>query len=51
MLRIVIEVSGTSETAQGLKEKLALDFERYGDVKIVGIQEVEPEQLRLDLTE
>jgi len=51
MLRIVVEVGGTSETAQGLKEKLALVFERYGDVKIVEIQEIEPEQMRLDLTE
>ena len=33
MLRIVVEVGGTSEIAQGLKEKLALDFERYGNVR------------------
>lgn len=41
MLRIVIEIFGENMDAQGIKEKLAMDFERYGDVRIAEVREIE----------
>lgn len=45
MIRIVIEIRGEVEDAQGIKEKLAMDFERYGDVRVVEVQQVGSEQM------
>lgn len=47
MLRITIEVRGETDDAQGIKEKLAVDFERYGDVKVIDVKRVDPEQMRI----
>lgn len=44
MLRITLEVSGSGYDAQGLKEKLAMDLERYGDVRVVEVREVDGNQ-------
>ena len=49
MLRITIEVRGSGEDAQGIKEKLAMDLERYGDVRVVEVREVDGnQQLRME---
>lgn len=49
MLRIVVEMSGMDADAQGLKEKLAMDLERYGDVRVVEVQEIDGnQQLRME---
>ena len=37
MLRIVIEIDTDAEP-QGIKEKLATDFEKYGDVRVVEVK-------------
>lgn len=33
---------------QGIKEKLAMDLERFGDVRVVEVREVKAEQLRME---
>lgn len=47
MLRIVIDVDAEVDTAQGVKEKLAMDLERFGDVRVVEVREIKPEQMRM----
>lgn len=47
MLRIVIEITNEVDDAQGLKEKLAMDLERFGDVRVVEVRGIEPEQLKM----
>lgn len=47
MIRVVIEIRGEVDDAQGIKEKLAMDFERYGDVRVVEVQKVGGEQMEI----
>lgn len=47
MIRIVIEIRGAVDDVQGIKEKLAMDFERYGDVRVVEVQQVGGEQMEI----
>ena len=44
MLRIVIEVDAPVGQAIGVKEALAMELERYGDTRVVSVEEVVPEQ-------
>ena len=48
MLRITIEVRGEVLDAQGVKEKLAMDLERFGDVRVVEVLQIDAEQMRLN---
>lgn len=44
-LRVTMEVrAAAGADAQGLKEKIAMDFERYGDVRVVKVERVEEYQ-------
>lgn len=50
MLTITIKANGPAADAQGIKERIAMDIERYGDVKVVKILVEKPrehEQLHL----
>lgn len=48
MLKIVIMIDAPAGAdPQGIKEKLAMDLECYGDVHVVNVSEVLPEQLRM----
>lgn len=49
MLTITIEANVPAADAQGLKERIAMDLERYGDVKVVSIarDRGKEEQLRM----
>ena len=47
MLRFVIEVDAPADATQGVKEKLVMDLERFGDVRVVRVEGVEPEQMRI----
>ena len=47
MLRIVVEITGEVDDPQGIKEKLAMDLERFGDVRVVSVQRIEPKQMKL----
>ena len=40
-LRVTMEVrAATGADAQGLKEKIAMDFERYGDVRVIKVERI-----------
>lgn len=39
MLRITLEVDTTAEAAQGAKEQIAMELEKYGDVRVVKVEE------------
>ena len=39
MLRITLEVEAPAEAAQGVKEQIAMELERYGDVRVVKVEE------------
>lgn len=50
MLTITIKANVSAADAQGIKERIAMDLERYGDVKVVKILVEKPrehEQLHL----
>ena len=42
MLRIVMDVDRPVGQAIGIKESLAMDLERYGDVRGVSVEEITP---------
>ena len=48
MLRIVIEVDQPAGDADGVKESLAMELERYGDTRVVDVREIAPEQLKIE---
>lgn len=48
MLRIVIEITGGDDDPLGVKEKLAMDLEKYGGVRVVEVKLVEAEQIRME---
>lgn len=51
MLRIVIDVRGETLDAQGVKEVLAMDLEKHGDVRVVSVEALpDTKQMRLDGT-
>lgn len=39
MLILTIQVDAPATMAQGIKERMAMDLEKYGDVKVVSIEE------------
>lgn len=49
MLTITIKANGPAADAQGIKERIAMDIERYGDCKVVSIVSDwgQEEQLRM----
>jgi hypothetical protein len=46
MLRITVEIDAHRVDAQGAKEAIA-DMEKYGDVRVVQVQEVNPRQMEV----
>lgn len=49
MLTITIKANVPAADAQGIKERLAMDIEQYGDVKVVKVESDrgQEEQLRM----
>ena len=47
MLTIVLQVDRPAGQAIGVKEAVAMDMEKYGDVRVVSVTETRPEQLRI----
>lgn len=47
MLIITIKVNAPSGQAIGIKEAIAQDLEKYGDVKVTDIKEISPRQERM----
>ena len=40
MLKLTIEIDALADTAQGVKEQIAMDLEKYGDVRVVKVEEI-----------
>lgn len=51
MLTIVLQVDRPAGQAIGVKEAVAMDMEKYGDVRVVSVTETHPEQMRLGGTD
>ena len=49
MLRIVLDVDAPLGHAIGVKEAIAMDMEKYGDVRVVSVTETGGEQISLPL--
>ena len=47
MLIITIHVNAPAGQAIGVKEHLAMCLEKFGDTRVVDIQEVKPEQMQI----
>lgn len=47
MIRIVLLVDKPAGQAIGIKEDAAMYFERYGDTRVVSVEEIPPEQMRI----
>lgn len=50
MLRITVECDRPAGQAIGIKEAIAQDMEKYGDVHVTSVQDIEPEQLKIQDT-
>lgn len=48
MLTITIHVDAPAGQAIGVKEAIAQDLEKYGDVRVVAVEEKLPEQVRME---
>ena len=49
MLTITIKANVPAADAQGIKERIAMDIERYGDCKVIKVasDRREPEQMKM----
>lgn len=47
MLRITVDVDAPAGQAIGIKEQIAMDLEKYGDTRVVRVEEVLPRQMDL----
>ena len=47
MLKVTILVDCPDDNAIGVKESLAMDLEKYGDIKAITIEQQTPEQIKL----
>lgn len=50
-LIITLQVDAPLCMAQGIKEAIAMDLEKYGAVKVLAIEIPEPEQLKMEIKE
>ena len=46
-MRIVLEVDAPAGQAIGVKEAIAMDVEKYGDVRVVSVETHELEQMEV----
>lgn len=47
MLILTIAVDTLAGSALGVKEAIAQDLEKYGDVRVISVEEERPEQMRI----
>nr|DAG37872.1 MAG TPA: hypothetical protein [Caudoviricetes sp.] len=47
MLRITVDVDAPAGQAIGIKEQIAMDLEKYGDTRVVRVEEIRPRQMDL----
>lgn len=50
-LIVTMQVDLPPWMAQGIKEAIAMDLEKYGAVKVLAIEIPEPEQLKMEIKE
>lgn len=48
MLILTVHVDAPAGHAIGVKEAIAMDLEKYGDVRVVSIEEKLPQQMKLE---
>lgn len=48
MIRVVIEVKAPPGQAIGIKEDMAMYLERWGDSRVVAVEEVTPKQIKME---
>ena len=48
VLIIVVEVDAPLGQAIGIKEDLAMYLERFGDCRVKEVQEIKPEQMKME---
>lgn len=48
MLIITVRVDAPMGQAIGIKEQIAMDLEKYGDTRVVSVEEIKPEQIRME---
>ena len=48
MLRIVMEVDAPLGQAIGIKEHLAMVVEKFGDTRVISVEELLPKQMSLE---
>jgi len=51
MLIITVQVDAPPGQAIGVKEQIAMDLERYGDIRVVSIEEKQPEYRQMEMKE
>ena len=49
MLIITVTVDRPMGQAIGIKEQIAMDLEKYGDTKVIRVNEDTPEQMTMDI--
>lgn len=47
ILIVTIEVNAPVGQAIGVKEAIAMDLEKYGDTRVISVEEILPEQLEV----
>lgn len=47
MIRIVVEVDAPAGQAIGIKEDIAMYSEKFGNSRVVSVEEISPEQMSL----
>lgn len=48
MLVITVHVNCPVTQAQGIKEQIAQDLEKYGDTKVISVEQVAPKQMQIE---
>lgn len=49
MLVITIHVNRPAGQAIGIKEQIAQDLEKYGDTRVVSVEEIAPQQMQMEI--
>lgn len=49
MLVITIHVNRPASQAIGIKEQIAQDLEKYGDTRVVSVEEIAPQQMQMQM--
>ena len=47
MVRLVFELDAPTNSAEWVKEHLSMYLERWGDIRLVDVQEVLPQQMEI----